>query len=218
VIDVAGMQITLLSPTWTELEKLRVFWDRELEDIEPENAEDALEIFVDRRSLQPDVLGGVLDVEDLLQRDYRADGKEPNGSSIAFLAEFGGRSVLFAADAHPPVLERSIRRLLAERGGSRLALDAFKVSHHGSKGNTSVELLEMIDCRRFLISTDGSRHHHPDPETIARVVHRNHLEDEPTELFFNFRSEENEVWDDRDLKDDWNYLTFYPPAGRVVEL
>lgn len=219
VREVAGMKLTLLSPTWAELEALREFWDRELEDsMEPGNAEEALELFADRRSLQPDVLGGLVDVDDLLEAEYSPDVKEPNGSSIAFLAEHDGRAVLFAADAHPPTLERSIRRLLAERDASRLRLDAFKISHHGSKSNTSVELLDLVDCPRYLISTSGSRHHHPDPEAIARIVHRNRFAARPTELYFNYRSEENEIWDDVDLQIDWNYEAIYPPAGRLVVL
>ena len=34
-------------------------------------------------------------------------------------------------------------------------------------GNTTRDLIGLLDCRGFLISTDGSRHGHPDPETIA---------------------------------------------------
>lgn len=31
----------------------------------------------------------------------------------------------------------------------------MKVSHHGSRNNISVELLDMIKCDKFIISTDG---------------------------------------------------------------
>jgi hypothetical protein len=213
-----GMTLTLLAPTWESLSALKTFWERELDDIEPGDAEAALEIFSDRRQLQPDVLGGLLDVEDLIERPYKSDTKEPNGSSIAFLAEHDGRSVLFTGDAHPPVLEQAIERLLAERGQTTLPLDAFKISHHGSKNNTSARLLELIDCRRFLISTNGTRHRHPDQEAVARIVYRNHENSEPTELYFNYRTEQNSVWDDEELKEDWNYRTHYPPEGTLIKL
>jgi hypothetical protein len=216
--DVAGMKITLLSPTWTELERMKSFWEEELEDMEPNDPAAALALFSERSDLQPDVLGTLVDVEELLEHEYESDSKEPNGSSIAFLAEYDGHAVLFAGDAHPTVLERSVARLLHDRGEPRLRLDAFKVSHHGSKNNTSVALLDLLDCRRYLISTNGSRHHHPDQEAIARIVHRNHAEPVPTELYFNHRTEWNKVWDDDDLKDDWHYLTFYPPKGQTLVL
>ena len=42
--------------------------------------------------------------------------------------------------------------------------------HHGSHGTHSVELMQEIRAKRFLISTDGSRHKHPHIESIARTV------------------------------------------------
>lgn len=218
VKDLAGMKLTLLSPTWEKLEKMKSFWEKELEDLEPNDPEAALTLFSERRDLQPDVLGDLFDVDDLLENDYTSDTKEPNGSSIAFLAEYDGHAALFTGDAHPPVLEESIKRLLQDRGQARLKLDAFKVSHHGSKNNTSVALLDLLDCRRFLISTSGTKHDHPDKEAIARILNRNLDAAEPTELFFNHHNDITKVWDDQDLKSDWNYITHYPPTGRLLTL
>jgi len=213
-----GMSLTLLSPTWDSLTVLKRFWERELEDLDPGDAEGALEIFANRPALQPDVLGGLIDIEDLVERPYKSDTTEPNGSSIAFLAEHDGHAVLFTGDAHPPVLEKSIARLLQERGQMVLPLDAFKVSHHGSKNNTSTKLLDLVDCRRYLISTNGSRHGHPDQEAIARILERNYQNSEPTQLYFNYQTNQNSVWDDEDLRREWNYQTHYPPEGRLLTL
>jgi hypothetical protein len=107
---------------------------------------------------------------------------------------------------------------LAERNQKSLRLDAFKISHHGSKNNTSAKLLSLVDCRRFLISTNGSRHGHPDQEAIARIVYRNHQNTEPTELYFNYRTTRNSVWDDDDLRYEWNYQVHYPPQGCLLDL
>ena len=85
-------------------------------------------------------------------------------------------------DASPEILGKSIKTLLKERGDSKLKLDALKVSHHGSKGNTSPDLLKMFDCKRFLISTNGNTHFHPDQETIARIIKYNGPK---TEIFFS---------------------------------
>jgi beta-lactamase superfamily II metal-dependent hydrolase len=94
----------------------------------------------------------------------------PNGSSIAFLFEYDGAALLFTGDAYAGVLEQSLARLLVDRGQARLRLDAFKVPHHGSAYNVTPQLLDLIDCDRFLVSTDGSRHGHPDPSTIELIV------------------------------------------------
>lgn len=222
VITLDGdMKLTLLSPTWNSLTALKRFWEKELaenDNLDPNDPDAALEIFAERKALQADVLGGIIDVDDLVELDFEKDPKEPNGSSIAFLAEHDGRAVLFTGDAHPPVLEQSIKRLLQERGEHILHLDALKVSHHGSRKNTSPELLKLLECRRFLISTNGSRHEHPDKEAIARIVHRYHENNEPTELYFNYSSKFNEVWNDDDLRLEWNYRTHYPPQGTQVDL
>ncbi|MEZ5082471.1 MAG: hypothetical protein R2750_03330 [Bacteroidales bacterium] len=42
-----------------------------------------------------------------------------------------------------------------------------KVSHHGSKSNISKKLLDLLDAKHYLISTNGDRHNHPDPEAIG---------------------------------------------------
>ncbi len=219
--DVAGMKITLLSPTWDGLEKLRPYWEEKLQGLPPGDPEAALRRFAETSRVQPDdLLGGDgrAEVETLLSRRFVSDTTEPNGSSIAFLAEYGGHAALFAADAHSPVLERSLRRLLARRGQERLRLDAFKVSHHGSRANTSPELLDLIDCPRFLFSTNGARHHHPDPETIARILHRNRTRREPSELYFNFATPETQAWADPGRQRRWSYRAFYPPQGAAVDL
>jgi len=178
-----------------------------------------LEIFEEKPALQPDVLGaGSIDIDDLVERPYVEDTREPNGSSIAFLAEFEGSAILFTGDAHPRVLVQSLNRLLQERNIPVLPLDAFKVSHHGSRNNTSPELLRLVECRRFLFSSNGTKHGHPHQETIARILQRNIENDLPTELLFNYASEQNRIWDETDVKDEWNYTTHYPPTGSLLRL
>ena len=215
-----GMKLTLLSPGWAELERLRRFWKSELEekDIPPGDVDAALRIFEERPGLQPDALGGRLDVEGLAARSFQSDAKEPNGSSIALLAEYDGHAVLLAGDAHAPVLQAGIERLLAERRQARLTIDAFKVSHHGSRKNTSPELLALLDCDRFLISTNGKRHGHPDAEAIARIVHTRRNAPTLTRLHFNFDTDSTSPWNDDELADEWNYSAHYPPKSVRVDL
>lgn len=77
--------------------------------------------------------------------------------------------MLFLGDAHPSIIVSSLREL-GYSGDNKLQIDLMKVSHHGSKANTSDELLDLIECKCFIISTDGSRHGLPNKETIARIV------------------------------------------------
>jgi hypothetical protein len=185
---------------------------------EPGDWEAALEILGGDRRHGPDILSephqGPITVDgvyDLAEQSFNPDHSEPNGSSISFLAEYSGRRVLFAADAHATQLCESIRQFMAERGLSgSLPVDVMKMSHHGSARNNSHDLLRLIDCRRFLISTNGSRHHHPDPEAIARAIT---LSEGEVELYFNYRSEETELWDSQILRQAHGFQTIFPEDG-----
>jgi hypothetical protein len=161
VVDLPGdLRLTLLSPSPTQLAEHQPVWEREVREagLVPGAAPPP------PAPAAPDVLGeGPLDPETLAARRFSGDPSEANGSSIAFLAEHEGASVLFTGDAFAGVLAQGLRRLAAERGTRRLSVDAFKVSHHGSRNNLSPELLEVLDCPRFLFSTNGRRYRHRTP-------------------------------------------------------
>ena len=204
--DVSGMKLTLLSPWPQQLVKLQPVWESTViaagltpgADAQPEE-EEAEE--------EGDLLGEeALDVEALATEKFNADTAEPNGSSIAFLAEFGGKSVLFGADAHSPVLQQSVERLC---GKKKLSVDVFKLPHHGSRANLSSDLLHKLSCRSFLVSTNGKRFRHPDQQAIARAI-----ENGANALFtFNYKSEFNCAWDDSELRKKFHFRTRYPQTG-----
>jgi hypothetical protein len=207
-----GMTLTLLSPTNQQLIKLRPKWNAEVRKagLEPGGAAEALEHLAGNRRLQPDALGD-LKVAALAAKPFASDHSEANGSSIAVLAEYGGKSCLLTGDAFAPVLVESIQRLVDERGVERLRLDAFKIAHHGSQGNLSKELLNLFRCPRYLFSTNGKIFNHPDPESVARVIM--HGGKKPS-LYFNYRSEENEMWDNERLWKQHDFTVFFPPKGK----
>lgn len=219
-----GMQLTLLSPTPVELAALRRTWETELRTagLDPDSPEAALARLKKDQRLRPDDIDDLLgerrlDVEALAEESFESDTSPANGTSIAFIAEFAGKRCLFAGDAHPTVLEASIRQWLHERSESRLRLDAFKLPHHGSKSNLSLELLELVECKRYLVSTNGRYFGHPDEEALARVVVRG---GEPV-LCFNYRADKSAAWDDAGLKEDYGYQTVYGDerdGGLIVEL
>jgi beta-lactamase superfamily II metal-dependent hydrolase len=208
-IEFEGLSITLLSPTDTKLARLQPAWKLHLEGagLLPDDTGPAplSPIEDDRERL------ATINVETLAAGRFVEDGAAPNGTSIAFLAEFAGKRVLLGADAHPGILEASLRR----RGyneGNRLRLDLYKVAHHGSKANTSKSLLPILDCTRFAFSTDGTRNNHPDPESIARILKND--SQQPKMLYFNFRQENSTNWDSAALKARWKYTCVFPPSGR----
>jgi beta-lactamase superfamily II metal-dependent hydrolase len=160
-----GMQLTLLSPSPEKLTTLASKWEAEIKklNLTPGKAAD-FEKFLGR------TVSKSTNVETLADAKFSADTAAPNGSSIAVLAEYHGKRALFGADAHAPLLVASIRKLLKQRGATKLKLDAFKVSHHASQNNLNVELMQLLDCKNYLISTNGKIFNHPDREAIGRVI------------------------------------------------
>jgi len=208
-----GLRLTLLSPTRDRLARLRMRWEKELREhgLTPGST-------VQYRKFLGGTRTASTDVDALAASKFKSDATPPNGSSIALLAEFEGRGALFAADAHVPVLVDSIRSLLRRRGEERLRCDLLKVGHHASQGNTSTELIDLLDCPRYLISTSGARFHHPDRETVARLI--KHGGERP-EICFNYRSKDNQVWAREDLQERYGYRALYPadePGGFRVSL
>lgn len=131
-----------------------------------------------------------LPIEVLAQRDFQEDDSVANHSSIALLFEYAGRRLLLAGDAYPSVLVKGLKAM-GYSPRCPLQVDAFKLAHHGSRANTSGELLDLVDCSRYLISTSGARFGHPDKECLARVIWANRS-DPDTTLYFNYEGTDAE--------------------------
>jgi len=156
-----GLELILLSPTSAALAKLIPKWERECKKaglLPGHGAE------VPRAAQRDDILG--FDIDVLAAAKYSRDRAEANGSSIAFIARFDGKSVLCAADAHSEALEQGLDRL----GPGPHTFTAVKVSHHASKANLGPGFLERVRSRNWLISTNGAKFGHPSPEALARIV------------------------------------------------
>jgi beta-lactamase superfamily II metal-dependent hydrolase len=195
-----GLKLTILSPTVDKLAVLQREWEHvcQKEGLVPGGGTP--------EEPEGDEPFGVPDVELLASEVFEGDTAEANGSSIAMVAEYGGKRVLLGADAHPDVMESALRKLADAAG--KVRFHAVKLPHHGSSHNTSIPLLETIDCPTWLFSTNGSYFHHPSQSTVARVIKHGGAKT----LAFNYRSDESGIWDAKVLRDAWNYQTLYPDA------
>lgn len=212
-----GLQITILSPTISRMADMADKWDSEVKKagLVPGHSKEALE-HLQTKGKRLLVRFSDTDegpnVQDLVAEPYDRDTAPANGSSIAFIAEYGGKRVLFGADAHAEVLVSSLERLLKERKLDILDLDIFKLPHHGSSANLSPRLLDLVNPKQVLVSTSGAIFEHPDAEAIARILHTKRSVD----FVFNYRSEETEVWDNDNLRKQFQYTTHYPQKNGQI--
>lgn len=205
-----GLKLTILSPTTRTLRNLIPEWE-----IVCRKA-GIIPGFSSEAASPREEIYGPLDILALTQEEFRPDHAVANGSSIAFIAEYGEKRVLFAADAHSDVLESSIERIAVH--GQPLALNAVKVSHHGSAHSTSPTLLKRIQCDTWIFSTNGAYFQHPARTTIARILRHS----TPRLLAFNYQTPYTSLWDAQALKEHWRYTTMYPaftsPGMLTVDL
>lgn len=198
-------RITLLSPTGKTLEDLYRVWAKELPKV--------------KVPPEPEPLAtprSGLDVEALARRVTAEDRAPANGSSIAFVLEHRGASALLTADAFPSVLQRALAALAASRRQPLpWTLDLIKLSHHGSRANTTTKLLETVQAPHVLVSTNGAIFGHPDQEGIARAI----AGGAPgREVWFNFRTPRTEIWGNEFLQARYRYVARFPTAAGATTL
>ena len=80
------------------------------------------------------------------------------------------------------------------------------MSHHASQNNLSNELLQLLECRFYCVSTNCDYFCHPDRDAIARSSKHG---GDHTVLHFNYRTRYNDVWARPDLQERYGYATNY---------
>ena len=192
------LSLQLISPDRDKLEALIPKWKKEC------RRANILPGFVPLEHPDTEVMGPI-SIDNLAEEPFEDDESLANGTSIAFLLEHDNKRILFAGDAH---VDKLIAALDPLANGGKVKLNAFKVPHHGSRHNISKELLALIDCDNYLMSTNGSYFNHPDPVAISRIIKYG---GDNVNLWFNYKSPETLLWDTDSWKQDNGYHTHYPP-------
>lgn len=212
-ITINDFKINVLSPDEEKLNKLADIWIKELRKKkwnfninENELFDDAFEFM--QLMLEDESTTTVSEIskknnreliklEEYIEKEYPVDESVNNGSSIAVLIEFNKIKLLFLADAHPGIILDNLK------GIDEINFDFVKVSHHGSVKNISNELIEILCSTRYLFSTNGVKHNHPDSETIIKLLAANSKFKK--KLYFNYNTETSSKFENKELQDKYNY-------------
>lgn len=211
-----GLTLRVLAPGRAELEGLIPFWEEECRRAKLIPGGRGAEVDVEVDSPPGVEAFGSPDVAGLAATPFVPDGSSANASSIVLLAEFEGRRVLLTGDAHAETIRRALEAEAAASATGRVRLDALKVPHHGSAHNLSPDLVALLDCPTFLVSSNGAHHEHPHDVALARIL----AGTADPHLVFNYSSPQTLVWDDDDLRDSAGYTTSYPSDNgtNIVDL
>lgn len=186
-INLQGIKLKILSPTKEILSSLYDKWEQlkpnnqqQKENISSKNITDSYNICL----------------EELSKTSFKPNSPIKsdivNASSISFILDCLDKKILFLADSRAEIIEEELKAL-NYTVTNKLNCDYVKISHHGSKNNTSSSLLELINCSNFIISTNGgsSNHKHPSRETIARIVYNSARNfDNEVSIFTNYSLED----------------------------
>lgn len=98
-----------------------------------------------------------------------ADQSIPNLSSIMFLAEAEGKTILFTGDGRGDYILRGLQQVGLLANDGTLHVDVLKVPHHGSSRNASRVFYRQVTADVYVICADG-RHENPDDTTLRWIV------------------------------------------------
>ncbi len=107
------------------------------------------------------------DLNKLMKGKLGYDSSVNNEASIAFLFEYDGIRISFLADSKPAVCMRGLKELGVQMP---YHVDVMKLSHHGSRNNTSDMLLKNLETEAYMLSTNGHRKKVPNKVTIAHLL------------------------------------------------
>ena len=146
VVDLKdGLKFTVLGPFRHRVEALQQEWDRKLREMraaKPTEAQAMAAEFLDESVF--------------------------NLSSIAVLAEAGGKRVLLTGDARGDDLIDGLKAARLMTDGV-CHVDVLKLPHHGSDRNVATEFFQQVTADHYVISADG-KHGNPDEPTLEMLT------------------------------------------------
>lgn len=178
-------EVKVLSPGIGEIENLRKMLDREMIRAfgadytynRTEEFAELLELIARYRGKDEagtftikQIAAGAGDIEAWLGTSGLAKMNEINCASIVVAIQYKEIKLLFMGDSESGLWAEQLEP----------HYDLIKVSHHGTT-KPNLAWMEHTNATKMLISTDGSRHGHPEDEFLARA-----MKGEFTELYFNY--------------------------------
>ncbi len=196
---VGDMKFSVIGPSKLVLQELKDRWEDKLSErrIRPKVISKAFyEAFEHYAKALQETASNVIyvasteerSIESLANIEFEDDHSMTNKSSLSFLIESNSKRLLYLSDCDAG----TVISWLDSLGLEQIEVDAVKISHHGSKNNTSLELLNRIVCQKYLISTNGNSHDHPDLEVLARIaIVKKHS---GAEIIMNYKVDHIPVW------------------------
>ncbi|MEJ8553535.1 MBL fold metallo-hydrolase [Tepidibacter sp. Z1-5] len=214
-IELDDIVIYILSPDTNKLKSLSKLWNNKLKKIDIDFSISDEKIFDDAYEMYMKKIKPIIDVNESNNISYGAksfeiivneeikqskkDTSKSNGGSISFILEYKDKKVLFLGDAHEDIIMENLEKYKDD--GKTLRFNAVKISHHGSIKN-NFNWIENVKAKKYLISTNGEKHNHPNKEVIAKILQCNK---EKKTLYFNYPLDICNDINKNMLQENYNY-------------
>lgn len=161
-LDFGGVEICILSPLLSDKNRLNEIWKR--------------------NQISAHENDYAITLESCDDIDGNCSSTITNKSSISFIVSCEAHAVLMMGDAPPDLICQQLLQMNYGRCNP-LKLSAIKLSHHGGENSINSELLGIIDCDKFLVSTNGKIFKHPRKKTLGRIIKNN----SKAKLYLNYK-------------------------------
>lgn len=140
----------------------------------------------------------LIKIKDWAEKVVPDDASITNASSITFYIHYFDKKFLFLGDIN----NSEFQKIFSSIQDTPMEFDCIKMPHHGSRKN-SVMILRVLDSHQYLISSDGSKHHHPDKECIAQIVTRDTSNNRM--ILFNYEHDCYKLFNNQEYKQKYCY-------------
>jgi beta-lactamase superfamily II metal-dependent hydrolase len=166
VVRLGNLDIFLLGPSQDDIDKLRIVWQKFIDEGKGRLAELHAEMIADEKSLgtlSPRIVANPM-LDQALGQGL-SGVTEANLASLMLLVEENGATALLTGDGvSSEILEGLKRHRKLDANGS-IHVNLLKVQHHGARANVTTDFVKRVTADNYLFCGNGA-HHNPEIEVV----------------------------------------------------
>lgn len=115
--------------------------------------------------------------------DKSQDSSPSNKTSIVVYITFREKKILLTADVTPERFNEIIDNIKGSK--EKAEFDLIKLPHHGSYRSLNSKVLQKINCKNYVISTNSLKHYLPNKRALIKII-QSFTSSETLDFLFNY--------------------------------
>lgn len=194
-IEIGNLKIWVIGPSQDNLDRYKLDWSK----------------WFEKHKDDPFTAGAI-------QEAVKIDTSKSNLSSIMLLVENPDRRILLTGDGKAEDILDGLKQAGLTGTNGRLHVDVFKVPHHGSDRNSSVELFKKITANHYVIPAGKHKNDdNPDLKTLIWIVESAKKRGEQIKILVSNPNNNTDTLQKKYLPGKYGYqLSFIPTSEHSV--